>query len=86
MYPLTFINYPVEQEQKLDFYVENVVSETSVYVPLRIYIIVENGITVKINYSNDHTDDRVKTLLHRYIEILENGIEKKTLKELKFKD
>lgn len=83
---LTFINYPVEQEQKLDFYVENVVSETSVYVPLRIYIIVENGITVKINYSNDHTDDRVKTLLHRYIEILENGIEKKTLKELKFKD
>lgn len=80
---LTFIQYPVEKKHNLNFTVESVVSETSVHVPLRMYVNVDNEIEIKINYSNDYTDNYVKGLLRRYITIVENGVDKVTLKELK---
>lgn len=80
---LTFIQYPVEKNPNPDFTVENVVSDTSVRVPLRIYIIIENGIKIKVDFSSNYTSDFVNELLHKYVAIVENGINKIIIKNLK---
>lgn len=80
---LTLIQYPAENNQNLEFTVENVVSDTNVHVPLRVYIVIEDGIEVKIQYSDNYSYEDINELLNKYIEIAENGIKKMTLKNLK---
>lgn len=80
---LTLIQYPVEDCDKLEFTVENVISDTSVNVPLRAYVLIGKGIKVKLQYSSHYSKETVSGMLSRFVNIAENGVENHLIGNIK---
>ncbi len=80
---LTAIQYPGSKGTDEDFKVEDVVSNTSVNVPLRTYVQIGDTLQIKIQYWDLYEDQAMEQMLNRFKKIVERGIENTTIGELK---
>ena len=80
---LTVIQYPGSKENDGEFTVEDVVSNTSVNVPQRIYVQIGDKLQIKIQYWDLNEEDAMKQMLEHFKMIVERGIENTTVGKLK---
>ena len=80
---LTLVQYPVEKSDNSEFTVENVISDTSVNVPLRAYVLIGKSIKLKLQYSSHYSKETVSDMLGRFVNIAENGIENQLIRNIK---
>ena len=66
-----------------EFTVENVISDTSVNVPLRAYVLIGKSIKLKLQYSSHYSKETVSDMLGRFVNIAENGIENQLIRNIK---
>lgn len=80
---LTLIRYPAEKSGNSEFSVENVISDTSVNVPLRVYVIIGKSIKFKLQYSSRYRKEAVSDMLGRLVNISKNGIQNHLIENMK---